>query len=62
MVNIGGSVQSRHRLMLSVTDSILLCGSKIWAGALNVDCIMKIMKSVQQTYALRGGIGVKDCT
>ena len=31
MANIGGALQSRHRLLIGVANSIMLYGSEIWA-------------------------------
>ena len=53
MANIGGPAQSTRRLMMAITDSILLYGSENWVEALKVDFRMKILSSVQQTFALR---------
>ena len=53
MANIGGPVQSRRRLTVAITDSILRYGSVVRAEALKVACRMKIVSSVQRTAALR---------
>ena len=53
MANIRGLIQSRRRLMMAITDSILLYGSEIWADALKVECRLRILSSVQRTAALR---------
>ena len=53
MANIGGPAQSRRRLIMTIMDSILLYGSEIWADALNVDCRMRILSSVQRTAVFR---------
>ena len=51
--DIGGPPQSRRRLMMTKPESILLYGSEMWAGALMVDCRLRILSSVQRTAALR---------
>ena len=53
MVNIGGPTQSRRRLMMAMTGSVLLCCNEVWAGALNFDCRLRILSSVQRTAAFR---------
>ena len=38
MANVAGLVPSRSKLVMAITDSILLYGSESWTGALKVDC------------------------
>ena len=45
MANIGGPTQSRRRLMMAITDSILLYGSEIWADALRAESGLRILSS-----------------
>ena len=51
MANIGGPTQSRSRLMMVKTDSILLYGSEIWADALRVDYRLRILSSTYWTVS-----------
>ena len=43
MGNIGGPTQSRCRLIIAITDSILLYGNEVLADALKVDCRLRIL-------------------
>ena len=38
MANISSPMQNRRRLMLDITDSILLYGSEVWVDILRFDC------------------------
>ena len=53
MAHTGGPKQSRRKLMMALMDSILLYGSVVWANAFQVDCIMRILSSVQRTAVLK---------
>ncbi|KAM8701552.1 hypothetical protein ACLKA7_017656, partial [Drosophila subpalustris] len=53
MANIGGPTQSKRRLLLTITNTILLYGCEVWAEALEADSRRKVYASVQRTAALR---------
>ena len=53
MANIGDHTQIRRRLMMAITDSILLYGSEFGTDALKADCRLKILSSIQRTSALK---------
>lgn len=53
MANIGGPTQSKRKLIMSVTNSILLYGSEIWADALEKKNKRRVLEAVQRTAALR---------
>lgn len=53
MANVGGPTESKRRLLMSVTHSILLYGSEIWADALKKNKYRKKMAAVQRIGALR---------
>ena len=52
MANIGGPLPTRRRLLMEVTNSIMLCGSKIWAETLKIKKRTSSLVSVQRTSAL----------
>ena len=53
MANVNGPRPSKRRLLLSVTQSILLYGSEIWADALKQEVYRKRIAGVQYRGALR---------
>ena len=53
MANIGGPTSSRRRLLMSSTQSVLLYGAEVWAGALNKEVYRKRLAQVQRRGALR---------
>jgi len=53
MANIGGPTQSKRRLLLTASNTILLYGCEVWAEALKADSRRKVYASVQRTAALR---------
>jgi len=53
MANVGGPSAEKRKILLSVTDSILLYGSEVWADALKKECYRKQMGAVQRRAALR---------
>jgi hypothetical protein len=53
MANVGGPTADKRKLLLSVTNSILLYGCEVWADALKKECYRKQMGSVQRRAALR---------
>ncbi|KAL7724879.1 hypothetical protein ACLKA6_016343 [Drosophila palustris] len=64
MANIGGPTQSKRstvlaksytvrRLLLTITNTVLLYGCEVWAEALEADSRRKVYASVQRTAALR---------
>ena len=53
MANIGGPTSSRRRLLMSSTQSVLLYGAEVWAGALNKEVYRKHLAQVQRRGALR---------
>lgn len=53
MANIGGPRPNKRKLLLSVTNSILLYGCEIWADALRKKCHRTKMARVQRVGALR---------
>ncbi|XP_033229770.1 uncharacterized protein LOC117181319 [Belonocnema kinseyi] len=48
MANVGGPKPSKRRLLMSVTTSILLYGTEIWADALRIDKYRRRMAGVQR--------------
>lgn len=53
MANIGGPTQSKRKLIMATTTSILLYGSEIWADALRAKSKRRVLEAVQRTAALR---------
>ena len=53
MANIGGPTESKRRLLMSTTQSILLYGAEIWGDAVRQECRRKLLAKVQRTAALR---------
>ena len=53
MANVEGPTASKRRLLMAVTESILLYGCEIWADALKTEKYRKRMASVQRRGALR---------
>ncbi|XP_033214052.1 uncharacterized protein LOC117171108 [Belonocnema kinseyi] len=53
MVNINGPRPSKRRLLMSVTQSIMLYGAEIWADALKKKTNSRRLAAVQQKGALR---------
>ncbi|KAJ8980486.1 hypothetical protein NQ317_013239 [Molorchus minor] len=53
MANVGGPTAKKRRLLMSVTDSIILYGCDIWADALQKEKYRKVVASVQRRGALR---------
>lgn len=53
MANIGGPTQSKRKLLMDTTSSILLYGCEVWADALKAKHRRKVLLSVQRTAALR---------
>lgn len=53
MANTGGPRPGRHRLLMTVAQSVMLYGAEIWADALNVDKYKKRLAAVQRRGALR---------
>ncbi|KAJ8975986.1 hypothetical protein NQ317_016232 [Molorchus minor] len=53
MANVGGPTAKKRRLLMSVTDSIILYGCEIWADALQKEKYRKVVASVQRRGALR---------
>lgn len=53
MANIGGPTQSKRKLIMTTTQSILLYGCEIWADALQVEYRRKKLAAIQRTAALR---------
>ena len=53
MANIGGPTESKRRLLMSTTQSILLYGAEIWSDAVSQECRRKLLGKVQRTAALR---------
>ena len=53
MANVGGPAAGRRRLLMSVTNSILLYGCEVWADALKQEKYRKQMAAVQRRGALR---------
>ena len=47
MANLGGPTQSKRRLIMAITDSMLLYSSDVWADALKVYRRIRILSSVQ---------------
>ncbi|XP_033221017.1 uncharacterized protein LOC117175416 [Belonocnema kinseyi] len=60
MANVHGPRASKRRLLMTVTQSIMLYGAEIWAGTLNKKKYCKRMAAVQQRGALR--IASSYCT
>ncbi|KAJ8969270.1 hypothetical protein NQ317_012910 [Molorchus minor] len=52
MANVGGPTAKKRRLLMSVTDSIILYGCEIWADALQKEIYRKVVASVQRRGAL----------
>jgi hypothetical protein len=53
MTNVGGPSAGKRRLLMSVTNSILLYGCEIWADTLKIEKYRKKMATVQRRGALR---------
>lgn len=53
MANVGGPRQSKRKLLMATTNSILLYGSEIWGEALRAKSKKKTLLAVQRTAALR---------
>ena len=53
MANVGGPTADKRKLLMSVTNSILLYGCEVWADTLKKECYRKQMGSVQRRAALR---------
>ena len=53
MANTSGPKASKRRLLMSVTTSILLYGSEVWADAMTKECHRNTIASVQRRGALR---------
>lgn len=53
MANIGGPRASKRRLMMEVTNSILLYGAEVWGEKLEMESYRKHPASVQRRAALR---------
>lgn len=53
MSNIGGPSSGKRKLLMSVTNSILLYGAEIWADSLKIGKYRKQMAAVQRCGALR---------
>lgn len=53
MANTGGPTQNKRRIVMNVTNAILLYGCEIWADALKRDIYRKQMAAVQRRGALR---------
>ena len=53
MGNVGDPTATKKRLLMAVTESILLYGSEIWTDALKMEKYRKRMASVQIRGALR---------
>ena len=53
MANVGGPTAERRRLLMTVTNAILLYGSELWAHSLTADTRRKELAKVQRTAALR---------
>lgn len=53
MANIGGPTQNKRKLLMNVTNAILLYGCEIWADALKKEMYRKQMAAVQRRGALR---------
>ncbi|KRK05526.1 uncharacterized protein Dyak_GE29138 [Drosophila yakuba] len=53
MANVGGPLQSRRKLLMEVSNAIMLYGCEVWAGTLETACRSKPLLEVQRTMALR---------
>lgn len=53
MSNVSGPMAGKRRLLMSVTNSILLYGCEVWADALKMEKYRKKMATVQRRGALR---------
>ncbi|KAK9497402.1 hypothetical protein O3M35_004114 [Rhynocoris fuscipes] len=53
MANVGGPTECRRRLLMTVTNSVLLYGAEVWAGALDKGKYRKQKAAVQRRGALR---------
>jgi len=53
MSNTGGPTASKRKLLMTVTESILLYGSEIWGEAVSKESHRKALCAVQRTAALR---------
>lgn len=53
MANVRGPTQSKRKLLMTTTNSVMLYGSEIWADALQKESRRKILLAVQRTSALR---------
>lgn len=53
MANVGGPTQSKRKLLMETTNSILLYGCEVWGVALEKRYQRKTLLSVQRTAALR---------
>ena len=53
MANVRGPIYSKRRVLMSVSDNIMLYGSEMWAHVLRKDNYRKCLASVQRKGALR---------
>ena len=53
MANVGGPTQSKRKLLMATTNSVLLYGSEIWGDKMTVGARRQTLLPVQRTAALR---------